>query len=59
MNLYGYITDDVLSSESFFRDIDSQVRRKYNLGTKYDIYEDYIGEGSDFNDPFSTYINQS
>jgi hypothetical protein len=59
MNLYGYITDDVLSSESFFRDIDSQVRRKYNLGTKYDIYEDYIGEGSDFNDPFSTDINQS
>jgi hypothetical protein len=52
MNLYGYITDDVLSSESAFRDIDSMTRRKYKLGTKYEVYNDFLGDKSQFNRPF-------
>lgn len=52
MNLYGYITEDILSSNSTFRDIDSTVRRKYKLGTKYEIYNDFLGDKSQFNKPF-------
>ena len=52
MNLYGYITEDVLSSSSTFRDIDSTARRKYKLGTKYEIYNDFLGDKSQFNRPF-------
>jgi hypothetical protein len=52
LNLYGYITKDVLSSDSSFRDIDSFIKRKYSLGTKYDIYQDFLGEVSEFNEPF-------
>jgi hypothetical protein len=52
MNLYGYITEDVLSSVSIFRDIDSSNKRKYKLGTKYEIYNDFIGDKSQFNKPF-------
>jgi hypothetical protein len=54
LNLYGYITKDVLSSESSFRDIDSFINRKYSLGTKYDIYEDFLGTISEFNEPFGS-----
>jgi hypothetical protein len=52
MNLYGYITEDVLSSDSTFRDIDSFSKRKYKLGTKYEIYNDFLGDKSQFNKPF-------
>jgi hypothetical protein len=52
LNLYGFITKDVLSSDSSFRDIDSFIKRKYSLGTKYDIYQDFLGEISEFNNPF-------
>ena len=52
MNLYGYITEDVLSSSSTFRDIDTFNKRKYKLGTKYEIYNDFLGDKSQFNKPF-------
>lgn len=54
LNLYGFITNDVLSSESSFRNIDSIVKKNYSLGVKYEIYEDYIGDASNFNSPFGT-----
>ena len=53
-NLRGGITNDILSSKSLFRDVDSQIRRYYSLGTKHDIYEDYIGESSNFDLPFNS-----
>lgn len=53
-NLYGYTTEDVLSSESSFRDIDSKVNRYYSLGTKYEIFEDYLGDFSNFDSPFDS-----
>ncbi len=56
-NLRGGITTDVLSSKSLFRDIDSQISRYYSLGTKYDIYQDFIGDASDFELPFNTEPN--
>jgi hypothetical protein len=55
VNLYGYTTDDVLSSESLFRDIDSNIRRYYKLGTKYTIYQDFLGDISEFNEPFGNF----
>ena len=54
LNLYGFITKDVLSSDSSFRDIDSFNKRKYSLGTKYEIYEDFLGEISEFNEVFGS-----
>lgn len=54
LNLYGYITKDVLSSESSFRDIDSFTVRKYSLGTKYEIYQDFLSDISEFNEPFGS-----
>lgn len=53
-NLYGYTTEDVLSSESSFRDIDSKLSRSYSLGTKYEIFEDYLGDFSNFDSPFDS-----
>jgi len=53
-NLYGFITEDVLSSESLFRDIDSFNKRKYSLGTKYEIYQDFLGDAGEFAKPFTT-----
>jgi hypothetical protein len=53
-NLYGYITKDVLSSISSFRNSFSLSRSIYSLGTKYKIYEDFIGEASEFNTPFNS-----
>jgi hypothetical protein len=60
-NLYGYPTFDVLSSVSKFRDSFSLEERTYKLGTKYKIYNDYIGDSSKFEDPLgltsqSTYL---
>jgi hypothetical protein len=51
-NLYGYPTNDVLSSTSKFRDSFSITERDYKLGTKYKIFNDYIGESSRFEDYF-------
>jgi len=53
-NLYGYITRDVLSSISYFRNSFSLANSIYSLGTKYKIYEDFIGDASEFNEPFSS-----
>lgn len=53
-NLRGGITNDILSSKSLFRDVDSQIRRYYSLGTKHEIYNDYIGDGSNFDLPFNS-----
>jgi len=51
-NLYGYPTNDVLSSTSKFRDSFSITERDYKLGTKYKIFNDYIGDASKFEDYF-------
>ncbi len=53
-NLYGPITEDILSSKSFFRDIDSFIKREYDLGTKYEVYTDYLGDISELNNSFTT-----
>lgn len=49
-NLYGYITTDVLSSNSKFRDSFSKKIREYKLGVKFKMYYDYIGDSSFFDD---------
>lgn len=51
-NLYGYPTYEVLSSESRFRDSFSVNGRKYNLGIKYKVFSDYVGDVSAFEDYF-------
>ncbi len=52
-NLYGYPTYDILSSNSYFRDSNSLNINTYKLGTKYKVYNDFIGDYSSFNDPFN------
>lgn len=52
-NLYGYVTNDVLSSSSLFRDSFSLVNRSYKLGTKYKIFSDYIGDSGNFENYFN------
>ena len=49
-NLHGYITSDVLSSNSMFRDSFSKRVREYKLGVKWKVYHDYIGDSSFFDD---------
>ncbi len=56
-NLYGYPTNDVLSSKSKFRDSYSLNNRIYNLGNKYEIFSDYIGDSSNFTEYFG--VNSS
>lgn len=51
-NLYGYPSYDILSSISTFRDSYSLSDRTYKLGSKYEIYNDYIGESSIFSEYF-------
>lgn len=51
-NLYGYPTNDVLSSISKFRDSYSNTERTYTLGNKYKIFEDYVGDSSKFTEYF-------
>lgn len=58
-NLYGYPTIDILSSNSSFRDSFSTNFRKYKLGTKYKIFEDYVGDSSKFEDAFDTTDSQT
>jgi hypothetical protein len=52
-NLYGWITNDVLSSNSYFRDSFSIVTRGYKLGTKYKVFSDYIGDSGLFENYFN------
>lgn len=51
-NLYGYITSDVLASDSLFRDSFSITNRRYKLGTKYKVFSDYIGDSGNFGNYF-------
>ena len=51
-NLYGYPTGDILSSDSIFRDSFSLNSKTYKLGSKYKVFEDYIGDSSKFEDYF-------
>jgi hypothetical protein len=53
-NLYGYPTNDVLESSSTFRDSFSNTIREYSLGTKYKIFNDYIGDAGNFQQPFGS-----
>ena len=52
-NLYGYPTYDILSSASRFRDSNSLDNKLYKLGTKYKVFTDFIGDDSQFNEPFN------
>jgi uncharacterized delta-60 repeat protein len=52
-NLYGYPTYDILSSYSNFRDSYTLNMNEYRLGTKYNIFTDFIGESSAFKEPFN------
>ena len=52
-NLYGYPTYDILSSASRFRDSNSLDFKLYKLGTKYKVFSDFIGNNSQFNEPFN------
>jgi hypothetical protein len=51
-NLYGYPTNDVLTSDSVFRDSFSLTLRRYRLGKKYSILNDYVGVASAFEKSF-------
>lgn len=51
-NLYGYPTYDVLSSRSTFRDSYTLDEKEYKLGTKFKVYNDFIGESSKFTEYF-------
>ncbi|NBO22725.1 hypothetical protein EBU94_05215 [bacterium] len=52
-NLYGLPTDDVLSSVSYFRNASNGQVNPYELGNKWTIYQDFIGDNTIFNRPFS------
>lgn len=52
-NLYGYPTYDVLSSASRFRNSFNLDYGLYKLGTKYKLFNDFIGDASGFNEPFN------
>jgi hypothetical protein len=51
-NLYGWITEDVLSSNSRFRDSFSLRERDYSLGTKWKTFNDFTGDSSKFEEYF-------
>jgi hypothetical protein len=52
-NLYGYPTYDVLSSAARFRNSYDLDYGLYKLGTKYKLFNDFIGDASAFNEPFN------
>jgi hypothetical protein len=52
-NLRGYPVVDVLSSESLFRNSYDLNSKSYKLGTKYKIYNDFIGDSSYFTYPLN------
>jgi hypothetical protein len=56
-NLYGRTTDDILSSVSSFKDSNTNELRVYNLGTKWKVFNDFLGRISEFNEPFQTPIS--
>ena len=53
-NLYGYPTNDVLESSSTFRDSFSNTIREYSLGTKYKVFNNYIGDAGNFQEQFGS-----
>ena len=53
-NLYGYPTLDVLSSYSKFKNTTDNQVDFYNLGTKYKIYTDYLGDNGYFRNAFNS-----
>jgi hypothetical protein len=53
-NLYGYPTNDILSSNSTFRDSFSKSSRVYKLGKKWKIFNDFVGDSSTFEEYFDT-----
>lgn len=58
LNLYGNITEDVLSSDSYFKGLDLRSKKIYKLGTKFEIYHDYLGDVSNFNKPFNSNLDE-
>jgi hypothetical protein len=56
MNLNGYPTYDVLSSKSYFRNSYDNNISYYSLGSKYQIYTDFLGDGAVFNNSYSNQI---
>jgi len=53
-NLRGYPTLDVLSSESIFRNSYDSNSKSYSLGSKYTIYNDFLGDSAYFKYPINT-----
>jgi hypothetical protein len=53
-NLYGYPTKDVLSSYSKFKNTTDSGIEYYNLGTKYKVYNDFLGENGYFKKAFNS-----
>lgn len=53
-NLYGYPTFDILETKSSFRDSYSNTIRKYKLGYKYKLYQNFIGDSGIFRNYFDT-----
>jgi hypothetical protein len=52
-NLNGWVTDDILSSNSYFRNNFDTNGKFYSLGTKYKIYTDFLETVGEFNSLFS------
>lgn len=52
-NLNGFITYDVLSSKSYFRNGYDTNSKRYSLGSKYKKYVNYLENIGDFNNLFS------
>lgn len=55
-NLFGYPTYDILASSSRFRNANTLEGQTYKLGTKYKVYNNFIGDFSKFNEPFNPTI---
>lgn len=53
-NLYGYPTKDVMSSFSKFKNSSDSNIEYYNLGTKFKIYTDYLGQNGYFTKAFNS-----
>lgn len=53
-NLYGYPTLDVLSSYSKFKNTTDTGIDYYNLGTKYKVFTDHLGEKGYFRKAFNS-----
>jgi len=53
-NLYGYPTNDILSSYSKFKNTNDTDVDFYNLGTKYKVFTDYLGDNGYFRKAFNS-----